>query len=67
MMIVSTIISLAHSLNMKVIAEGVETEEQSWFLNLPKSDEIQGYFFSKPLPESQLSEMLEKRRVNLLR
>ena len=67
MMIVSTIISLAHSLNMKVIAEGVETEEQSRFLNLLKSDEIQGYFFSKPLPESQLSEMLEKRRVNLLR
>jgi EAL domain-containing protein (putative c-di-GMP-specific phosphodiesterase class I) len=62
-MIVSTIISLAHSLNMKVIAEGVETEEQSRFLKLLKTDEIQGYLFSKPLPASQMTEMLEKRRA----
>jgi diguanylate cyclase (GGDEF)-like protein/PAS domain S-box-containing protein len=62
MAIVSTIISLAHSLGMKVIAEGVETEEQSRFLKLLKCDEMQGYLFSKPLPMDQLTKMLEERR-----
>jgi diguanylate cyclase (GGDEF)-like protein/PAS domain S-box-containing protein len=61
MAIVSTIISLAHSLSMKVVAEGVETEEQSRFLKLLKCDEMQGYLFSKPLPAEQLTRMLETR------
>lgn len=47
--IVGTIISIAHALNLKVIAEGVETEEQLHFLNNLHCDEIQGYYFSKPL------------------
>jgi len=53
--LVSTIISLAHSLNLKVVAEGVETEEQTRLLRLLNCDEMQGFFFSKPLP-SQLLE-----------
>jgi EAL domain-containing protein (putative c-di-GMP-specific phosphodiesterase class I) len=48
--LVSTIITLAHSLKLKVVAEGVETEEQSRLLRLLKCDEMQGYLFSKPLP-----------------
>jgi len=48
--LVSTIISLAHSLNLKVVAEGVETEEQSRLLRLLHCDEIQGNLFSKPVP-----------------
>jgi diguanylate cyclase (GGDEF)-like protein/PAS domain S-box-containing protein len=48
--LVSTIISLAHSLNLKVVAEGVETEEQSRLLRLLRCDEMQGFLFSKPLP-----------------
>jgi len=63
MTIVSTIILLAHSLNLKVVAEGVETEEQSRFLKLLKCDEMQGYLFSKPLPAAGLTKMLEKRRA----
>ncbi|HSO58369.1 MAG TPA: EAL domain-containing protein, partial [Paenisporosarcina sp.] len=47
--IVGTIISIAHALNLKVIAEGVETEEQVHFLTSLKCDEIQGFYFSKPL------------------
>jgi EAL domain-containing protein (putative c-di-GMP-specific phosphodiesterase class I) len=58
MSIVSTIISLARSLNLKVVAEGVETEEQSRFLRLLKCDEIQGYLISKPLPASELETLL---------
>jgi diguanylate cyclase (GGDEF)-like protein/PAS domain S-box-containing protein len=48
--LVSTIIKLAHSLNFKVVAEGVETEEQSKLLRLLGCDEIQGFLFSKPVP-----------------
>jgi EAL domain-containing protein (putative c-di-GMP-specific phosphodiesterase class I) len=59
--IVSTIISLAHSLKMNVIAEGVETEEQSRLLQLLKCDEMQGYLFSKPLAAEHMTTMLKAR------
>jgi diguanylate cyclase (GGDEF)-like protein/PAS domain S-box-containing protein len=48
MTIVTTIISLAHSLDMKVIAEGVETGEQARLLRLVKCDQIQGYLIGRP-------------------
>jgi diguanylate cyclase (GGDEF)-like protein len=48
--LVSTIISLAHALKLKVVAEGVETEEQSRLLRLLNCDEMQGFLFSKPVP-----------------
>jgi diguanylate cyclase (GGDEF)-like protein/PAS domain S-box-containing protein len=48
--LVSTIISLAHSLRLKVVAEGVETEEQSRLLRLLSCDEMQGHLFSKAVP-----------------
>ena len=50
MALVSTIINLAHSLKLKVVAEGVETEEQSRLLRLLNCDEMQGFLFSKPVP-----------------
>lgn len=54
MTIVSTIISLAHSLDLKVIAEGVEREEQAKFLRLFRCNELQGYLISEPLPPDQV-------------
>ncbi len=48
--LVSTIISLAYSLKLKVVAEGGETEEQSRLLRLLRCDEMQGYLFSEPVP-----------------
>ncbi len=48
--LVSTIIDLAHSLKLKVVAEGVETDEQSRLLRLLNCDEMQGFLFSKPVP-----------------
>ena len=47
--LVSTIIVLAHSLNLKVVAEGVETDEQSRLLRALNCDEMQGFLFSKPV------------------
>jgi len=48
--LVSTVINLAHSLKLNVVAEGVETEEQSRLLRLLSCDEMQGNLFSKPMP-----------------
>ncbi len=48
--LVSSIINLAQSLKLKVVAEGVETEEQSRLLRLLACDEMQGYLFSEPVP-----------------
>ena len=59
--LVSTIINLAHSLKLKVVAEGVETEEQLRLLRLLDCDEMQGYLFSKPVP----SKILEEKYLNL--
>jgi len=56
--ITTAIISMAKSLNLKVIAEGVETEEQRSFLRLHQCDEIQGYYFSKPLSAEDAAERL---------
>jgi diguanylate cyclase (GGDEF)-like protein/PAS domain S-box-containing protein len=50
MALVSTVVNLAHALKMTVVAEGVETEEQSSLLRLLGCDEMQGYLFSKPVP-----------------
>ncbi len=51
--ITQAIIAMAHGLKLKVIAEGAETGEQLSFLRAHKCDEMQGYYFSKPLPEHE--------------
>lgn len=58
MAIVSSIISLAHSLDLKVVAEGVETEEHARFLRLLKCDEMQGYLLRRPMPLAALRDLL---------
>lgn len=59
--IVTAIIALAHSLQMKVIAEGVETAEQLAFLRQQNCGQYQGYYFSKPLPASEIVSKLRRR------
>jgi EAL domain-containing protein (putative c-di-GMP-specific phosphodiesterase class I) len=59
MTLVSTIITLAHSLGMKVVAEGVDKEEQAKILQLIRCDEIQGYLFSKPVPFEEICTLLQ--------
>ncbi|HMB16956.1 MAG TPA: EAL domain-containing protein, partial [Pelovirga sp.] len=51
--IANTIIAMAHSLNLKVIAEGVETEEQLAMLRERECDQAQGYLISRPVPFSE--------------
>jgi diguanylate cyclase (GGDEF)-like protein len=54
------IISLGHSLRLKVVAEGVETEEQLAFLKEHHCDEAQGYYFAKPMPPEECARFLER-------
>ncbi|SDX43835.1 PAS domain S-box-containing protein/diguanylate cyclase (GGDEF) domain-containing protein [Marinobacter mobilis] len=57
--LVRAIINMAHSLGLKVIAEGVEEEEQITFLNDENCDYSQGYFYGRPMPEPEYRDWLE--------
>ncbi|MDP1707664.1 MAG: EAL domain-containing protein [Gammaproteobacteria bacterium] len=61
--IVSAIISLAHSLKLRVIAEGVETEEQANLLRLLKCDEMQGYLLTPAVPAEQIEQFLREKKA----
>ncbi len=56
--LVNTIVSLAHNLNLKVVAEGVENDEQANLLRLLRCDQAQGYLYSKPVPAADFAGML---------
>jgi diguanylate cyclase (GGDEF)-like protein/PAS domain S-box-containing protein len=62
--IVKTIINLAHALKRRVIAEGVETQEQLAQLRQLGCDEIQGYLLSRPLPAEAVPQWLEQQRLD---
>jgi diguanylate cyclase (GGDEF)-like protein/PAS domain S-box-containing protein len=65
--IVASIIALAHNLKLAVIAEGVETEEQLDYLRRHGCDQMQGYYFSPPLPAAEFEQLLlQQRRLPLL-
>jgi len=58
--IVGTIISLAQALRLKVVAEGVETEQQAQLLRLLRCDQGQGFLFSRPVPAEEIEALLKK-------
>jgi diguanylate cyclase (GGDEF)-like protein/PAS domain S-box-containing protein len=58
-MLVGSIIAIAHGLRMRVVAEGVETREQLAYLQAAGCDLLQGYFFSRPLPNEAFMECLK--------
>ncbi len=57
--IAASIIALAHRMRLKVVAEGVETEAQLGYLRMRGCDEMQGYYFSKPVPAGAFFEMMQ--------
>jgi diguanylate cyclase (GGDEF)-like protein len=64
MKITRAIIAMAHSLRLKVVAEGVETAEQLQFLRSQCCDAIQGYFLYRPLREDELTDVLTQNRLS---
>ncbi|MBD8533349.1 MULTISPECIES: EAL domain-containing protein [unclassified Massilia] len=63
--IAMAVISLGHKLNLRVIAEGVETEQQRAFLRANECDEMQGYLFSKPVSADDIVDMLEVHALEM--
>jgi diguanylate cyclase len=61
--LVSTMIELAHSLRLKVVAEGVESPEQAAALRTLHCDEIQGYLIGRPVPWEEMAALLDKNRI----
>jgi diguanylate cyclase (GGDEF)-like protein/PAS domain S-box-containing protein len=61
-MIATAVIAMGHSLNLRVVAEGVETEGQLAYLRQHGCDEIQGYYFSPPVPAQAFAAMLREKK-----
>ncbi|RKL67787.1 hypothetical protein CR203_10615 [Salipaludibacillus neizhouensis] len=64
--IVTSIIQLAHNMNMRVIAEGVESTEMIPFLNDRECDEMQGFLYSKPLPANEVTSFVAKTEPSIV-
>jgi len=63
LVIIKTIIAMGHSLGMKIVAEGIETEEQLDLLIGFGADEGQGYYFSRPVPEDEFTRFLKEESI----
>jgi EAL domain-containing protein (putative c-di-GMP-specific phosphodiesterase class I) len=62
--ITRAIIAMAHSLRLRVVAEGVETADQLKFLRAQRCDAVQGHLLYRPLPEAEVADVLELNRLD---
>ena len=62
--IIKTIISMARNMNLKTVAEGVETQEQQAFLTSQGCYLMQGYYFGRPMPPEQFEKLLHARNTS---
>ena len=60
--IVGTIVSLGHRLNLEIIAEGVETYAQAILLKQLRCQFAQGYYFARPMPKAQATQLLTQNK-----
>jgi EAL domain-containing protein (putative c-di-GMP-specific phosphodiesterase class I) len=60
--LVSTIVGLAHSFGLTVVAEGVDSDEQAQMLRAMKCDYLQGYLFGKPVPADEIAKILSEQK-----
>jgi EAL domain-containing protein (putative c-di-GMP-specific phosphodiesterase class I) len=60
--IIRAVIAMAHNMRMRVVAEGVETDDQLAFLHETDCDEAQGFLFSRPLPAEKFEELIAEGR-----
>ena len=60
---VATIVTIAHNLGLDVVAEGVETENQLSFLSGLRCEQMQGFLYSKPLPEKQFTDYILSHQI----
>jgi len=63
--IIDSIISMSKNLGLEIIAEGVETKEQLDFLISKKCDLIQGYYYYKPIPDTEITQVLGKKKMRI--
>jgi EAL domain-containing protein (putative c-di-GMP-specific phosphodiesterase class I) len=64
--VVKTLLALGRELDMRVTVEGVETAKQAAFLDGADADQVQGFFFGRPIPASELSAVILKNLQKLL-
>jgi EAL domain-containing protein (putative c-di-GMP-specific phosphodiesterase class I) len=62
-MLLQAILAMAQGLKLQVVAEGVETADQVRFLHSLGANSIQGYYFSRPLPDQEMTSLLQKKII----
>ncbi|MCF0186716.1 MAG: EAL domain-containing protein, partial [Bacteroidaceae bacterium] len=63
--VVTSVTKMAHALDMQVVAEGIETEDQCKIMSELGIDFIQGYYFSRPLPEKEYIKFIQDNNLKL--
>jgi EAL domain-containing protein (putative c-di-GMP-specific phosphodiesterase class I) len=64
--LIGSMVSIAHGLGLKVVAEGVEKKHQADYMTKLGCEYLQGYYFSRPVPQSEIIDMLKQQQIVLV-